>query len=47
MQNQTKMFGKQIKMFTFAESLSKSLKSLVRVNKKLTKKQKLKIMKDV
>ena len=34
-------------LFTFAESLSKSLKSLARVNKNLTKKQKLKIMEDV
>ena len=47
MQKQTKMFGKQIKVFIFAESLSKSLKSLVRVNKNLTKKQKLKVMEDV
>ena len=41
------MFGKQIKVFIFAESLSKSFKSLVRVNKNLTKKQKLKVMEDV
>ena len=42
MQKQTKMFGRQIKMFTFAESLNNSSDSLLRINKNLTVNQKLK-----